>query len=288
MDYTRAIQFGLLAKAVEDIPPANLANTAGQNINISYGEINVSYKVISTFYGNDLATDLNPGRALSIVSFGLILQAPNGDIVVSVRGTDGIWEWIHDADFLVIDCPFLAGAGQTDDGFTSLYQSLRMTCDTKDPACIRLVEAIKALASVTAIPKLTICGHSLGASLATLLALDVASNTPFKTPEVFTYASPRTGTPLFASTFNQVVPNSLRIAHRVDIVPKLPLPPMYGHVNTLNELNSLVLGVPPKLLVQPDIACAHHLTTYLYLLSLQSGGPVLPLNPQCVFTGFEL
>ena len=64
----------------------------------------------------------------------------------------------------------------------------------------------------------------------TLLALDVAANTTFKNPTVYSYASPRTGDPAFASTYNQVVKNSFRIANRLDLVPKLPLPPDYEHV----------------------------------------------------------
>jgi hypothetical protein len=279
MDFTRAIQFGLLVKMAEDIMPDDLTNAAGRVVNIAYGTANINYTVISSFYGNDLATDLNPDRALKIVSFGLILQAPNNDVVVAIRGTDGIWEWIHDAEFRVVNCPFLAGAGQTDDGFTALYRSLRMT---PDPPSTCLVDAIKALPTSQTVRNLTICGHSLGASLATLLALDVASNTSFKNPEVWTYASPRTGTPSFVSAYNQAVPRSERIAHRVDIVPKLPLSPQYDHVNALAELNSIVLGLPPHLLVKPDLACAHHLTTYLHLLSQQVGGLTLPLNKECM------
>ena len=198
-------------------------------------------------------------------------------MVVSIRGTDGIWEWIHDADFASLPCPFLNGAGKTDDGFTTLYKSLRMGTD---PSSTCLVDAINALQSHRPVGALTICGHSLGGALATLLALDVASNTSFTNPETFTYASPRTGDPLFVSTYNQVVPNTSRIAHRVDIVPTLPTPPMYGHVNTLTELNSITL-VPPKLLVKPDILCAHHLTTYLFLLSQSAGGAILPLDAGC-------
>ena len=88
----------------------------------------------------------------------------------------------------------------------------------------------------------------------TLLALDVAANTNFKNPTVYTYASPRTGDPSFASTYNQVVKNSFRIANRLDLVPKLPLPPKYDHVRGPHELNPIQLfPLPPKILVKPTI-----------------------------------
>ncbi len=173
------------------------------------------------------------------MSFGFILQDPNNDAVIGIRGTEGIREWIHDFEFLATKCPFLPGAGKTDDGFTALYNSLRVA-----NASTRLVDAVAALQFDHAVNSLTICGVSLVGSLATLLALDVAANTIFKNPAIYTYASPRTGDALFARTYNQVLPNTYRIANRVDIVPKLPLPPLYEHVAGLYELNSVKLISP--------------------------------------------
>jgi hypothetical protein len=42
------------------------------------------------------------------------------------------------------------------------------------------------------------------------------------------------------------------------------------------------LPLPPKILVKPELACEHILDTYLFLLSIAAGGPVLPLDAQCV------
>lgn len=278
MDLNRAIQFGLLVKAAEAVLPSTITNAAGQTIPATYDPNNIGYRVVTTIYGNDLATDLNPERGKQIVSFGYILQAPNNDVVIAIRGTEGIWEWIHDAEFGTVKCPFLVGAGNTEDGFTSIYNSLRVDVATTSA---RVVDALAGLPFNQATNSLTICGHSLGGALATLLALDVAANTNFKKPTIYTYASPRTGDPLFVSTYNQVVPNTSRIANRVDLVPKLPLPPQYEHVLGLYELNSVTL-IPPKVLVKFEIACEHHMTSYLYLLSLLAGGTVLPLDADCV------
>jgi hypothetical protein len=80
---------------------------------------------------------------------------------------------------------------------------------------------------------------------------------------------------LFVDTYNQLVPNTYRFANRLDLVPKLPTPPLYEHVLGLHDLN-------PMLKVKWDIPCEHHLTTYLYLLSLLSGGTILPLDGDCL------
>jgi hypothetical protein len=48
------------------------------------------------------------------------------------------------------------------------------------------------------------------------------------------------------------------------------------------ELNPIqFLPLPPKVLVEDNLPCEHSLNTYLYLLSLQSGGRVIPLDAAC-------
>ena len=276
MDLNQAILYAQLVNAAYAVDPADVTNHAGQIVNVGAA----NYQVVTSIFANDLATDMNPERGKARVSIGLVLQAAAaGDVVIAVRGTEGIQEWVHDAEFLLEKCPFLAGAGHTEDGFTAMYLSMTTAPDPISPSLTRWLSAPKFPRPVTS---LTICGHSLGAALATLLALDVAVNTPYKNPVVYTYASPRTGGPLFASTYNQAVPNTFRIAGRLDLVPKLPLPPLYEHVNTLYELNSVQLGIPPKILIKPELACLHVLASYLFLLSRLAGGTILPLQPACV------
>lgn len=276
MELNQAILYAQLVNAAYAVDPTDVTNHAGQTINM--GPAN--YQVVTSVFANDLATDMNPARGRARVSIGFILQAATaGDVVIAIRGTEGIQEWVHDGEFLLVTCPFLPGAGHSEDGFTAVYMSMTTTLD---PKCPRVMQALSGLNFPRPVTSMTICGHSLGGALATLLALDVAANTPFKTPAVYTYASPRTGGPQFAATYNQVVPNTNRIAGRLDLVPKLPLPPLYEHVLGLFEVSSIELGIPPKVLIKPELACLHILTSYLYLLSKQTGAAILPLMPQCV------
>ena len=276
LDVMKAIEFGQLVNATYATPPSDLTNAAGQTLSAGGND----YVVVTTIYANDLATDMNPSRADDEVSIGLICQVnQSGDVVIAIRGTEGILEWIHDAEFDQVPCPFLAGAGHTEDGFTAMYESLRTGAEPDSPA---VVNALGKLTFPHPVGSVTICGHSLGGALATLLALDVAANTVFTEPAVYSYASPRTGDSLFASTFDQVVSNSYRIANRLDIVPALPPPLDYEHVLNPDELIPIRLTpLPPKILVKSTLACEHSLATYLYLLSLQSGGSVLPLEAAC-------
>jgi len=276
MDVTAAIQFGQLVGETYDILPSDLTNSAG-NV-LTAGGIN--YTVVTTIYANDLATDMNPDRVNETVSIGLVCQANGaGDVVIAFRGTEGNWEWIHDADFLTVPCPFLVGAGHTDDGFTAMYNSLRTAAAPNSPIVAKSISSLPFPRPVTSV---TVCGHSLGGALATLLALDLAANTVFSHPVIYTYGSPRTGDSLFASTFDQVVTNSYRIENRLDIVPKLP-PPPYQHVDELEpELTPVRLfPLPAEILVDFTPTCEHAIATYLHLLSLRSGGTVIPLDVNC-------
>jgi hypothetical protein len=281
MDLTSAIQFGQLVNEAYKIDPHDLTDKAGTPISVDPGTGPVGYIVVASIYANDLATDMNPQRGNDRVSMGLILQATaTGDAVIAIRGTEGIYEWIHDAQFLLVPCPFLASAGSTEDGFTAMYKSLNVQLAT-GPASVTSALAQSALRFSQPVRSLTICGHSLGGALVTLLALDVAANTSFRSPTVYSYASPRTGDPAFACMYNHVVPNTFRIANRVDLVPNLPLPPLYEHVQGVYELNPVKLGIPPRVLVKFTVPCEHILTTYLYLLSQQAGGK-LQLDAKCV------
>jgi Lipase (class 3) len=271
-DLHEAIKYALLVKSAEDVPPDQTFYHPADIINIHYDTINVDYTVVTTIYGNDLATDVNPLRTDQIVSFGLVVQDARGNAVVVIRGTAGIFEWVQDLRFLLVKCPILPGAGYTEDGFTAVYESLRIA---QDPASKRLVDALPNMAFPHPVTSMAICGHSLGAALATLLAVDVGANTKFANPTSYTYASPRIGDPSFVDTYNQLVPDTYRFANRLDVVPKLPTPPFYEHVLGLYDLN-------PMLKVKWDIPCEHHLTTYLYLLSLLSGGTILPLDGDCL------
>jgi hypothetical protein len=164
-----------------------------------------------------------------------------------------------------------------------MYNSFRIGSDPKAsaPLCSALA-SLKFPKPVSATTSVTVCGHSLGGALATLLGLDVAVNTIFKNPTVYTYASPRTGDSAFTAFYDHMVPNTIRVANRMDLVPKLPMPPLYDHVSTPSELNPVqMLPLPPKVLVKPTLACQHILDTYLYLLSLAAGGEVIPLDPGC-------
>jgi hypothetical protein len=279
MDLNKAILYAQLVNEAYRPNPGDLKNRAGDVVSAGLGAAQTQFDIITTIYANDLATQANPGRAATQVSIGLILQAQgSGAAVIAFRGTEGIKEWVLDANFGTIPCPFLASAGETEDGFTNMYESVVTGTAAGSP---KLVESLTNLPWKQAIETMTVCGHSLGGALATLATLDIAVNAPAPYHNVtsYTYASPRTGNVQFASKYNQMVANTFRIANELDVVPRLPLLP-YEHVMGEFDLKPYTV-LPPKFLVQPNPYCEHILTSYLFLLSHCAGGQILPLQALC-------
>lgn len=68
-----------------------------------------------------------------------------------------------------------------------------------------------------------ISGHSLGAAVATLLALSLGVNFPNARIALYASATPRTGSQDLVRRLARAVPNRWHIANRADIIPTLPL-----------------------------------------------------------------
>jgi hypothetical protein len=279
MDLNKAILYAQLVNEAYRPDPGDFKNRAGDVVSAGLGAAQTQFDVITTIYANDLATQANPRRAASQVSIGLVLQAQGGgEAVIAFRGTEGIKEWVLDANFGTIPCPFLASAGETEDGFTDMYESVVTGTAAGSP---KLVESLTNLRWRQAVETMTVCGHSLGGALATLATLDIAVNAPAPYHNVtsYTYASPRTGNVQFASKYNQMVANTFRVANELDVVPRLPVLP-YEHVMGEFDLKPYTV-LPPKFLVQPNPYCEHILTSYIFLLSHCAGGQILPLQALC-------
>jgi len=275
MDVQSAINAGLFVEYVYEnwnsqSPQTNLTGKAvltAQQKPIIAGK---GYTVVKTIYANDLATDINPQRAMNgFVTMGIVAQndADPNDVFIAIRGTEGVWEWLQDAKYK----PFtnVQGGGLTEDGFTDMYMSFSFTLAQTKTFMADLKASIPAGAHVT------ISGHSLGSSLATLLALDMGVNTSLPV-KLYTLASPRVGDLTFHNLFNHVVPDAFRVDNRMDIVPKTPPPLFYFHVGDETEL------VPPQNL-KFDLGCEHSILSYFNMLAALIGQQAnYPIDAKCV------
>lgn len=271
IDWKEAIRYAQLVNLAYGVLPT------GDDSQLASSLTALNLKYLHTLYANELATDINPNLG-QCASFGFLAVSQSGELVAVIRGTETIWEWMHDASFLMVPSPIPGIAGLTEDGFTSVYRSLRIEKTAGAPTAVASIAT--HLSGGTA-NKVTVCGHSLGGALATLLTADVAANTSCRTPLSYTFASPRVGDHIFANSYNALVPTTYRIGNRQDLVPQLPpiLPLPYEHVNTLYAL------IPAMNEVNPTIPCMHYLSTYLWLMGKTAGVDAGPLNPACVAKG---
>jgi triacylglycerol lipase len=143
---------------------------------------------------------------------GIFGVANGNTFVLAYRGSEetGIADWIRDVKFLPADFPYGDGnkAIKVHSGFIEAYSSVR--------------EAMFKAAKESPLKQVLCTGHSLGAALATLSALDIKYNLPDKTVTCYTYGSPKVGNSDFAKLYNKHVPQTFRYVNGIDLVPSLP------------------------------------------------------------------
>jgi triacylglycerol lipase len=148
------------------------------------------------------------------VYYGFVLSSATENIIV-FRGTQTNVEWLNNLTAIQKDYTDpISGkyCGKIHEGFIKNY--------------LRIINPLPRDLAKNLDPKLPcyITGHSLGASVAILAALDIALNVPQLAPQIrlYTYASPRVGDATFATVHSQTIPNSYRVINLADVIPLLP------------------------------------------------------------------
>lgn len=156
------------------------------------------------------------------VYLGFVLTSGKNNIIV-FRGTQTTMEWINNLTAVQINYTDPRSGeyfGKIHQGFIKNYLEI------VDPLPREMAETLN--------PNLPcyITGHSLGASLAILAALDIAANQPKlrRQIQLYTYASPRVGDPTFAKLHARLIPNSYRVVNLADVFPLMP--PTRGKMGT--------------------------------------------------------
>jgi triacylglycerol lipase len=261
---SQAVPFGLLAMYAEDMYSANsgtLAPAADPRI------AGAGWTIRRYLTAQDAlipAPDA-PRQTLAVnpmkrVFFGFVAEnnAVPGSYVAAIRGTDGIVEWIIDAEFVAIPHPRHPGA-MVEQGFWNIYQTMSMAdavtgVTTHQNAAEGLEELVGENGTVV------VTGHSLGSALATYFTEDLSERLGPRVSACL-FASPRTGNSAWASLFNSNVAEYRLFNYVLDLVTHVPttgyavLPKV-----TVIQPSTAKAGIHLSLL------CDHHVICYCAMI----------------------
>jgi predicted esterase len=151
--------------------------------------------------------------------------------VIAIRGTDTQHQWLE--DFSAIAQPAPHGTWWMHQGFDDVWNSIAPS----------LEKAWDTASAENA--RVYITGHSLGAAVALIMGVHH--------PEAFTwtFAGPAVFSPIYGLP---PAANVVRVVNPSDLVPKVPIPPLYQHIG--QEVD--IVGASDQL----DYALQHSLDTY--------------------------
>ena len=156
----------------------------------------------------------------AFAGYSHVLRAP----VLAFRGTDSrsIYNWAENMRYWRSDLPLPVPGAAGSLVHTGFYVSWNDSALAPNitAAAARLVAAHPGR-------PLYVAGHSLGAALATVAAVDVQSRLAGAGLDacdvrLFTFGSPRVGNAAFAAFVRNATTTSVRVTHNRDIVPSVP------------------------------------------------------------------
>jgi triacylglycerol lipase len=279
---SQSVSFGLLAMYTEDMYDAavgSLNPAADPRITAS------GWTIVGYLTALDaLIPAKNASRQrLSIdgakrVFFGVLAQN-NTDptsYVAIVRGTEGIVEWVIDAEFLLIPHPRYADV-HVEQGFWNIYQTMSLA----DPATGLTTHqnAAEGVAEVVREGTVVVTGHSLGSALATYFADDLAERLGSRASACL-FASPRTGDSAWANLFATNVKEYRLFNYILDIVTHVPT---LGYATLPNA--TVIQPSTAQAGVRLDVLCDHHVICYCAMIgyrdTMVATTPTLPQDASC-------
>jgi len=186
-----------------------------------------AYNDIQPYYPYTCTSMIN-NPELSVECF---LRRQKNVLKIAFRGSDSPENWKNDFKFWnkKVKCSKPKCKVKIHTGFLNSYKAVGI----RDEILNVIDDDIKVI---------KICGHSLGAALSILCALDIAHSFPDRNIEVIVFGCPRVGNREFAKQYNRLVPKTIRVENGNDIVTKIPLPMINSFLNYRHVGSKLHIG----------------------------------------------
>ncbi|ORY58585.1 lipase [Pseudomassariella vexata] len=180
---------------------------------------------------NDVCSDVTAANATVVATYQgkltdvevYVASDPTNElVVVSFMGTQSIRQWIVDLSFVFSPIFDLVASGYVHTGFHAQFTESKSA----------VLAAVTAAMAVNPSYKIIVTGHSLGASVGTIMAAYLREQ-GFPC-DLWTYGSPRVGDDDFADFVTAQAGAEYRATHTDDPVPRLP-PIWTGYRHTSPE-----------------------------------------------------
>lgn len=175
---------------------------------------------------NDTQPESREGQVLAVndsesdVSYSIRIFGDT--LIIAFRGSDSKKDWMFNLDFCKKVIPYnnFRSKIKVHSGFINAYRSKNVR------------EKIRKFVT-EGIRKVRLTGHSYGAALAVLCAVDLQYSFNDRDYEVIVFGCPRIGNKAFMNSYNKRIFKTLRVENRNDVVTKVPFRFMgYCHVGT--------------------------------------------------------
>ena len=273
---TTPVEFGLLAMYSEDM------YVDGQLLPKTEPRITAAgWDIVAYLTGQDvlIPSPDAPKQRLSVdhttrVFYGFLAKNRSDpkSFAAVVRGTDGLVEWLIDAEFLLVPHPHIAGV-QVEQGFWSIYQTMSLADLTGATIFQNAADGIAKTVGANAVK---VVGHSLGSALATYLTDDLAGISGVSVSACL-FASPRTGDAAWTARFTS---RSYQLYNYIlDLVTHVPA---LGYATLPNA--TVITPKAAQTGIRLDIFCNHHVVCYCAMIGCAATMPATtsPQDAKCV------
>ncbi len=162
--------------------------------------------------------------ALALIAKQAVGPMAAGDLLIVIRGTMDDLEWLNDASALVMVDVSPTTQGQVGEGFWAIYQSMQYGDLAGNMQPGAAADQLMAIVNNHPGAGVFVCGHSLGAALATYLAYDLNSKLGAGANRLqpYFFASPKTGTSDWVNWYQKQVVRYNLTNYALDFVPMVP------------------------------------------------------------------